>query len=53
MTAQSRGEIFDLGVRLHLELLSYQLLVQARVLYRTGAVTGRGESEHELFRGAG
>jgi len=33
--------------------LSYQLLVQARVLYRAGAVAGRGEREHELFRGAG
>src|SRR6266404_5726162 len=48
-TAQSRGEICDLGIRLHLELLSYQLLVQARVPYRTGAVAGGGEREHELF----
>src|SRR2546430_4069393 len=49
-TAQRRGEIFDLGIRLHLELLSYQLLGQARVLYRARAVVGGGESEHELLR---
>src|SRR5881397_1968670 len=50
VTAQRRGEICDLGIRLHLELLSYQVLVQALVLYPTGAVAGGGKSEHELFR---
>jgi len=50
LTAQRRGEICDLGIRLHLELLSYEFLVQASVFHRAGAVSGGGESTHELFR---
>src|SRR2546425_3684764 len=49
-TAQSRGEICDLGIRLHLELLSHEFLINPGVLYRAGAVAGGGKSEHELLR---
>jgi hypothetical protein len=52
VTAQSRGETFDLGIRLDLELLSYELLVKARVFHSAGAVSRGREREHELFRRA-
>src|SRR2546422_781115 len=48
-TAQRRGEILDLGIRLHLELLSHEFLIDPGVLYRAGAVAGGGKSEHELL----
>src|SRR5437879_2120072 len=48
-TAQRRSEIFDLGIRLHLELLSHEFLINPGVLYRAGAVAGGGEREHELL----
>src|SRR5437879_9784206 len=49
LTAQRRGEICDLGIRLHLELLSYELLVMASVFQRAGAVSGGGERVREYF----
>src|SRR5438094_290388 len=48
-TAQRRGEILDLGIRLHLELLSHEFLINPGVLYRAGAVAGSSESEREVF----
>src|SRR5437879_975231 len=51
-TAQRRGEILDLGIRLHLELLSHEFLINPGVLYRAGAVAGGGKREHELLRRA-
>jgi hypothetical protein len=47
---QRSGKIRDLGIRLDLELLSYELLIEPRVLHSTGAVSGGGESTHEFLR---
>src|SRR5438046_754616 len=44
-TAQRRGEILDLGIGLHLELLSHEFLINPGVLYRAGAVSGGRERE--------
>src|SRR5205823_9422133 len=49
---ESRGETFNLRIRLDLELLSYELLVKARLLDSAGAVAGGGERQHEFFRRA-
>src|SRR5438270_5452985 len=47
--AESGGETCDLGTRRDLELLSYELLIKARVFHRADTVSGGRESEHELF----
>jgi hypothetical protein len=49
---ESGGETFNLEIRLDLELLSYQLLVMARVLHRASAVSRGGERENEPLRRA-
>src|SRR5438105_8619333 len=50
--AERRGETFNLGVRLDLELLSHELLVKAGVLNSAGAVARGGERQHEFLRRA-
>ena len=49
---ESRRETFNLGIRLDLELLSYELLVKASVFHSAGAVAGGGERQHQFFRRA-
>ena len=49
---ESRGETFNLRIRLDLEVLSYKLLVKARLFHSAGAIASSSERQHELFRRA-
>lgn len=46
------GETLNLGIRLDLELLSYELLVKPSVFHCAGPVARRGERQHEFLRRA-
>jgi len=48
-TTQSRGEILDLGIRLHLELVSHEFLINPGVLYRAGRSPAAASASMSFF----
>jgi len=49
-TTERRGETFNLGIRLDLEILSYKLLMKASLLHRASAISCCRQRDHEFFR---